>query len=99
MSHRLQVLISEDLDLAITAAVTRDRGSEGEFVREAMEAALAARIAEADPVAALAARDIDDQRWPFTSDPVGVAEPAEGLPRVIGSRAVMLVSVTDCVLS
>jgi hypothetical protein len=55
MSHRLQVLISEDLDLAITAAATRDRVSKGEFVRGALEAALAARIAEADPVAALAA--------------------------------------------
>ncbi len=54
MSHRLQVLIPEELDLALSQAAARDRVSKGEFVRSALEAALAQRIADADPVASLA---------------------------------------------
>ncbi len=55
MSHRLQVLIPEELDVALSQAAARDRVSKGEFVRSVLEAALAERIVEADPVAALAA--------------------------------------------
>lgn len=55
MSHRLQVLIPEELDLALTQAAARSRVSKGEFVRSALEAALAGQIAEADPISALAA--------------------------------------------
>ena len=55
MSHRLQVLIPEELDLALTQAAARARVSKGEFVRSAVEAALAQQIIEADPVSALAA--------------------------------------------
>ncbi|MBK6763854.1 MAG: ribbon-helix-helix protein, CopG family [Micrococcales bacterium] len=54
MSHRLQVLIPEELDLALAQAAARERVSKGEFVRSAIEAALAQRIADADPVATLA---------------------------------------------
>jgi hypothetical protein len=65
MSHRLQVLIPEELDLALSQAAARDRVSKGEFVRSVLEAALSRRIAEADPVAALASinaptADIDE---------------------------------------
>lgn len=55
MSHRLQVLIPEELDAALSQAAARDRVSKGEFVRSALEAALAQRLVEADPVTALAA--------------------------------------------
>ena len=55
MSHRLQVLIPEELNVALSQAAARDRVSKGEFVRSVLEAALAERIVEADPVAALAA--------------------------------------------
>jgi len=55
MSHRLQVLIPEELELALAQAAARERVSKGEFVRSAIEAALAQRIADADPVATLAA--------------------------------------------
>lgn len=54
MSHRLQVLIPEELDLALSQAAARDRVSKGEFVRSAIESALAARIADEDPVTRLA---------------------------------------------
>ncbi len=55
MSHRLQVLIPEELELALAQAAARERVSKGQFVRSAIEAALAQRIADADPVATLAA--------------------------------------------
>jgi hypothetical protein len=55
VSHRLQVLISKELDLALAQAAAREQVSKGEFVRSAIEAALAERIEAADPVAALAA--------------------------------------------
>lgn len=54
MSHRLQVLIPEALELALSQAAARERVSKGEFVRSAIEAALALRIEETDPVARLA---------------------------------------------
>lgn len=41
--------------MALSQAAARERVSKGEFVRTALEAALAQRVAEADPVAALAA--------------------------------------------
>jgi hypothetical protein len=40
MSHRLQVLIPEDLDARITKAAQRNRTSKGAWVRQAIEAAL-----------------------------------------------------------
>ena len=40
MSHRLQVLISEELDARIRKAASRDRVSKGEWVRRAIERAL-----------------------------------------------------------
>jgi hypothetical protein len=59
MSHRLQVLIPEDLDARIRKAAQRLRMSKGEWVRHAMEAALAAdslRVSEGhDPLARLEA--------------------------------------------
>lgn len=55
MSHRLQVLIPDSLDVAISAAAARRRISKGEFVRSALEQALARQVAEGDPVARLAA--------------------------------------------
>lgn len=41
--------------MALSQAAARDRVSKGEFVRSALEAALAKRVVEADPVAALGA--------------------------------------------
>ncbi len=41
--------------MALSQAAARDRVSKGEFVRSALEAALAKRVVEADPVAALEA--------------------------------------------
>lgn len=55
VSHRLQVLIPEELDLALAQAAARERISKGEFVRSAIEAALAQRVADEDPVATIAA--------------------------------------------
>ena len=55
MSHRLQVLIPEELDLALSQAAAREQVSKGKFVRSAIEAALAQRLADADPVARLSA--------------------------------------------
>jgi hypothetical protein len=40
MSHRLQVLIPEELDARIRKAAQRSRVSKGEWVRRAIEAAL-----------------------------------------------------------
>jgi hypothetical protein len=40
MSHRLQVLIPESLDVRIRQAAERDRVSKGEWVRRAIERAL-----------------------------------------------------------
>lgn len=61
MSHRLQVLIPEELDARIRKAAQRLRISKGEWVRRAIEAALRARAAEQgldrDPLARLASLD------------------------------------------
>jgi hypothetical protein len=43
MSHRLQVLIPEELDARIEKAAERDRTSKGAWVRRAIEAALERR--------------------------------------------------------
>ena len=52
MSHRLQVLIPEDLDARIRKAAARSRVSKGEWVRRAVEEVL--RKSVEDPVARLA---------------------------------------------
>ena len=52
MSHRLQVLIPEDLDSRIRKAAARSRVSKGEWVRRAVEEVL--RKSVEDPVARLA---------------------------------------------
>lgn len=57
MSHRLQVLIPEELDARIRKAAQRLRISKGEWVRRAIEAALKASASHpdgADPVRRLA---------------------------------------------
>lgn len=54
MSHRLQVLIPEELDARLSQAAARTRVSKGEFVRSALEAALESTLTSADPVARLA---------------------------------------------
>jgi hypothetical protein len=54
MSHRLQVLIPEELDSRLTHAAARQRMSKGEFVRTALESALAQQLSTADPVERLA---------------------------------------------
>jgi len=61
MSHRLQVLIPEQLDARVRKAAQRGRVSKGEWVRQAIERALRERdephAAGTDPVASLAALD------------------------------------------
>lgn len=52
MSHRLQVLIPEDLDARIRKAAARSRVSKGEWVRRAVEEVLQKPVE--DPVARLA---------------------------------------------
>jgi predicted transcriptional regulator len=58
MSHRLQVLIPEELDAKITKAAQRTRASKGAWVRRAIEQALKSKpLAESpnrDPLARLA---------------------------------------------
>ena len=63
MSHRLQVLISPELDARLRKAAQRKGVSKGEWVRTAVERALAK--GEADPLGRLATLeaptgDIDD---------------------------------------
>jgi len=69
MSHRLQVLIPEELDARIEKAAGRHRTSKGAWVRRAIEAALERGGSEgpsgADPLQRLASleaptADIDD---------------------------------------
>jgi hypothetical protein len=69
MSHRLQVLIPEELDARIEKAAGRSRTSKGAWVRQAIEAALELRGGQesgrADPLLRLGAldaptADIDD---------------------------------------
>jgi hypothetical protein len=55
MSHRLQVLIPERLEARIRKASQRCRISKGEWVRRAIEHALAQEGAVADPLSRLAA--------------------------------------------
>jgi len=61
MSHRLQVLIPEELDARIRKAARRSRVSMGEWVRRAIETALrgpATAVRDSpDPVARLASLD------------------------------------------
>ena len=59
MSHRLQVLIPEELDGRLKKAADRARVSKGEWVREAIEERLARQAARlpADPLAALEGLD------------------------------------------
>lgn len=55
MSHRLQVLIPEDLDARLRKAAQRERVSKGEWVRRAIEAALRdASEGGEDPLARMA---------------------------------------------
>lgn len=58
MSHRLQVLIPEELDARLRKAAQRSRLSKGEWVRRAIEAALRGPAVELrdvpDPLARLA---------------------------------------------
>jgi hypothetical protein len=69
MSHRLQVLVPEELDARIQKAAQRNRISKGAWVRLVIEDALTRRTApgltEKDPLARLASldaptADIDD---------------------------------------
>jgi predicted transcriptional regulator len=56
MSHRLQVLITPQLDLRLQKAAQRSRISKGELVRRALEASLKPRgqgLSHADPLARL----------------------------------------------
>lgn len=53
MSHRLQVLIPASLDTRLRKAAQRSRLSKGEWVRRAIERALADGRTTADPVARL----------------------------------------------
>lgn len=55
MSHRLQVLIPEALDARIRKSAQRQRVSKGEWVRQAIERALADGARGADPLERLAA--------------------------------------------
>jgi hypothetical protein len=56
MSHRLQVLIPEDLDVQLRKAAQRNRVSKGEWVRRALRQSIvpAKRGKASDPVARLA---------------------------------------------
>jgi hypothetical protein len=50
VSHRLQVLIPESLDARLAKAAQRRRLSKGEWVRRAIERALAEGPREVDPL-------------------------------------------------
>ncbi len=54
MSHRLQVLIPESLEARLAKAAQRRRVSKGEWVRRAIEQALAEGPPESDPLERLA---------------------------------------------
>jgi hypothetical protein len=56
MSHRLQVLIPEELDMQLRKAARRNRVSKGEWVRRALRQSVvpAKRGGTSDPVARLA---------------------------------------------
>lgn len=55
MSHRLQVLIPEELDLAVSQAAAHQRVSKGEFARSAIGLAISQPIHDPDPVSRLTA--------------------------------------------
>lgn len=55
MSHRLQVLIPERLEASLRKAAERKRISKGEWVRQAIESALAERTKTQDALARLSA--------------------------------------------
>lgn len=57
MSHRLQVLIPEELAARLRKAAERRRISGGEWVRRAIERGLAEEQSASDPVAALGSLD------------------------------------------
>ena len=50
MSHRLQILVPEGLDARVTKAAQRRRLSKGEWIRRAIEQALAEGPREVDPL-------------------------------------------------
>jgi predicted transcriptional regulator len=50
MSHRLQILLPEGLDARLRKAAQRTRMSQGEWVRKAIEQALASSHPEPDPL-------------------------------------------------
>ena len=54
MSHRLQVLIPERLDMRVRKAAQRARVSKGEWVRRALEKALSDPSGSVDPLGRLA---------------------------------------------
>lgn len=54
MSHRLQVLIPESLEMSLRKAAQRSRVSKGEWVRRAIERALADEREAGDPLSRLA---------------------------------------------
>lgn len=54
MSHRLQVLIPEELDSKLTKAATRSGISKGEWVRQVLEAAIRQTAVATDPLSELA---------------------------------------------
>jgi len=60
MSHRLQLLVPEELGLRITKAAQRSRLSKGEWVRRAIKEALRQECGQgrrADPLSRLASLD------------------------------------------
>ena len=57
MSHRLQVLVPENLDQRIRTAAQRSRISKGEWVRRALERILSEEHSVPDPLAKLASLD------------------------------------------
>lgn len=65
MSHRLQVLVPEELDARVARAAQRRRISKGAWVRQVLERALRDEVEDDDPVGALASlhaptADIED---------------------------------------
>ena len=55
MSHRLQVLVPEQLEARIRKDAQRRRISKGEWVRQVIERALAEQAVVSDPLSRLAA--------------------------------------------
>ena len=55
MSHRLQILIPNELNLHLSKVAQRGRVSKGEWVRNVLEKAVSQSFGDSDPVARLAA--------------------------------------------